>query len=329
MAKKNVFMLLIILVFFISSCSTSSFNKKPEKFVDGSSKQCSYSAIKGPEYRVSGVLAEDPYLYVTVDENSKYSFEEYSPYDQTKNRENYGSLLSQKFKVLERNLGMGSGVSNAYTNSDGYDKQILLGNNIFEYRDPGKMKIVTEDCSVYYIKSEIDPSRYDYNFKKGDGSELDDTDYFNLLGKAVRVANLEAKVEYDKFKKIYRISTPMIFDQYLLRGVISGESKKLVSVQLYAIVKFLGDWGHLDRAYDEEGERHELVKISADAKCSLLPCLLEETVGVELSMAYLQRHLDGFSIKVYGKQEQEIKIPSALIISFIDGYKVASAQVSK
>lgn len=315
-----------------TSCTYTSLNIKPEKYTN-SNNQCEYTTLKSQEFRTTKSFNESAYLYAKMNKNSCSSSDEYSPYDQTKNRENYSSLLNQKFRVLETNVKTGSECTfNRKKENTEFssNNQKLLSNTIFEYRHCGSIKIITEDCSIYYISPEIDPQNIGYYFRRGDGSKLTDDDYFHLLGKnSLRPATIEAKIDFDKFKKTYKISTPLILDHLLIRGTIPSDSKNFSFIQLYVILNFGPDWGYIDTAYDIEGQKHAVTNISSDANCEILPCTHIETLGIDITLDYLYKHIEGFSIKVYGKQQLEFSVPSTLIISFIDGYKKALANMPK
>ncbi|MFX6759143.1 hypothetical protein ABTH30_19840, partial [Acinetobacter baumannii] len=70
---------------------------------------------------------------------------------------------------------------------------------------------------------------------------------------------------------------------------------------------------------------HEVVKIDRDADCSnrYMDCKLSEIVGVSLSEPFLRKNKNGFELKLKGQQDRIIKVPSDMVVSFLDGLDAA------
>lgn len=295
----------------------------PAKYETSSNKECSFNAIAGKPYRIADIYNQ----YVT---NSFF----YNP-NQEKvwqlDKKNYRALVAEKFKVLETGV---------ITAEDNKSRQDFLSN--YRYSDEEidqvlykkdraySTKVVTEDCTVYYLSADSSASTLREFIVNADRSKIDDKDVMALYGpQPLQKMSMGASIEYDRFDKRLKIKTPF-FDDKMIRGSISTRDNSITLIQLYTSIKFLDDWGHLSYATDTEGNRHEVIKIADDADCQDNPfsehkCRLTETVGVSLSKDFLERHKEGFELKVAGSQEKIVKVSGAMVNGFLESLNAAMA----
>ena len=115
-------------------------NYGPAVYTDNSNA-CPYQTIKGHEYIVT-----DSFKY---EYSSIFYFDGYM-FDPAQNRKsNYGSLEMQPFKVIETGLNTGF-IRQTNTSYEGKER-IILNDNIYTRDKNLSSKIITQDCSIYYI----------------------------------------------------------------------------------------------------------------------------------------------------------------------------------
>jgi len=274
-----------------------------------------YNSLDGKSFK----LSEDFKPYVT---NSFYFDPNNRDYFQLNG--NYEDLKSHSFKVLETGV-----VTVADTNkrrpifSEYRYYQEEIGEELYKRDKTYSTKVLTDNGSVFYLSGATRFESLLSIIVNNDGLKIDNKDIFLLLGeKPFEKLILVANVEFDKFMKIYNISTPF-YNNLLIRGSVDTKSKQVINIQLYADIVFTKKWGNIYAAIDTDGNSHKVTKISTDIDVDVSPItgsILTETIGILLNQTFLEKHRNGFEIKVYGSQEQVITVPGQLIESFLHGF---------
>lgn len=287
-------------------------NYGPAVYTDNSSS-CPYQSITGNEYIVT-----DSFKY---EYSSIFYFDGYM-FDPAQNRKsNYTSLELQPFKVVE--TGLNTGFIRQTNSSYKGEERIILNDNIYTRNQNLSSKIITKDCSIYYINGKKPIEKIKEGIAHSDGSNLSDTDLINLLGKSsLEVEALEPRITYDKFNQTTSISTPS-FKNVRIRGSVNHRSKNIEWSQIYLDLVFNEKWGEIHSAVDEFGNRHPITKIDTDVDCSGYGCKLTETIGVNVTKSFLKKHRQGFEIKLYGKQTKVVKVAAPVIASYLTGLDLA------
>lgn len=278
---------------------------------------------------------ENVLLYNSLDGKSFKLSEDFKPYvsnsfyfdpnnrDHFQLNGNYEDLKSHSFKVLETGV-----VTVADTNkkrpifSEYRYYQDEIGGELYKRDKTYSTKVLTENGSVFYLNGATRFESLLSIIVNNDGLKIDNKDIFLLLGeKPFEKLILVANVEFDKFMKIYNISTPF-YNDILIRGSVDAKTNQVVNIQLYADLVFTKKWGNIDKAVDTDGNSHKVTKISTDIDVDVSPItgsILTETIGISLDLTFLEKHRNGCEIKVYGSKEQVITVPGQLIESFLLG----------
>ncbi|WP_312517825.1 hypothetical protein [Stutzerimonas nitrititolerans] len=275
--------------------------------------ECGFYQTDQPEYELTQLAKQ----YVT---NSVRSTPNGSFDPQFRNKNYFKPVIENTFK-----FSLDTQKQNLY-NELQKDDIFELDNQPYVYSGYEMVKIVTSTCQVFWYERGNFASITLENVKRADGRELSLNDYKFILGeKNLKPFHIPpAKIEHDKFKNTIKI-TGLYDNSMMFRAWGSTKTGKLndSNVQLYADVKFLENWAHLEHAYDEDANQRDLVKIDKDANCSnkYLGCQLTETVGIEIPISYLKTKPNGFELKVSGKQERILKIASYQIKQILDAIK--------
>ncbi len=279
---------------------------------------CNFSSMSGKSYKIADRFKP----YIT---NSFFHDADDEKYKQL-DKSDYQSLISQKFKVMETGIITAEDKKSRqpYLESYRYREEVIDG-ELYKRDKAFSTKLVTEDCTEYYLSGGTTKSSIITDIQNADGSNIDDKDVFQLIGvKPLQKVDLEAELKFDKFEKTYKISTPF-FREQLIRGAVKVKTNEVFAVQLYTSLKFLGSWGNIQSAIDLDGNRHEVTKISHDSDCSsrISGCILTETIGISLTPEFLEKNKEGFEIKASGTQERVISVPGKLVKSFLIGLNKA------
>lgn len=287
----------------------SSGDSKVDSKVDssGDSKDCSYDKIQGKSFKYIG---NPEYIHLS------FIYNQNSQRYQQMNLKNYESIRINNFKILETGIIT---EENSQHNRKPIFKSIRysqdnIGEHVYEYDSGFSRKVITEDCKIYYLNQYL-ISGYKSNIRNSDESELNDDDLTYIIGKeALKKLSFESTIEYDKFNKTTKISTPFLKNT-LIRGNFLNH--KELNVQLYTNLVFKHKWGFIRNAVDTDGKTHKVVQISTDTDCSKYGCTLTETIGIDLSLDFLKKHQNGFEIKAYGAEERIINVPATMVKSFL------------
>lgn len=275
--------------------------------------ECGFYQTDQPEYELTQFAKQ----YVT---NSVRSVPGESFDPQFRNSNYFKPVMENTFKFSLDTR------KHSFYNKYQKDDIFELGDQSYVYSGYEMVKIITSTCQIFWFERGNFASLTLANVQRADGKELSLSDYKFILGeKNVKPFQIPpAKIENDKFKNTIKI-TGLYDNNMMFRAWGSTKTGKLndPNVQLYADVKFLENWAHLEHAYDENANQRKLVKIDKDANCSnkYLGCELTETVGIEIPISYLRTKPDGFELKVSGKQERILKIPNYQIKQILDAVK--------
>lgn len=307
--KKISILFGFVILLGLSGCDTGV----PEVYKSASGK-CSYGDIKGKEYKYTG-----EYQYMDIIFLHNPNIEAY----QQMGNEVYAPLM-KGFKILK--TGITTAENRAYNESPilsdlRYNKGSIDNNDIYILDGGVSTKIISKECQIFYtqIKS---VSEFEDSLSNIDGTELSINDITNIAGsKNFRKSDFKATIKYDRFEKTHKIHTPELYSSFI-RGAV--KDKTVLYVQLYTSLYFKNKWGFIDKAIDTDGKKHTVVKISTDTDCSQVNnCSLTETIGIALSIDFLEKYKKGFEIKAYGTKEKVIKIPGAMVRSFLSGINKA------
>ncbi|ENU55684.1 hypothetical protein F982_00399 [Acinetobacter baumannii NIPH 1362] len=279
--------------------------------------ECGYEKLQGSEFSLTDMSKKYVLNSFFVDPN-KDIFAGIQ-----RNEKNYESLKNNKFKVVE--TGVLTSTNEKRLLPTRYS-EFVINNKSYVHDRALASKLLTSDCKTYYLSGGLTlrPESTQFMFLKADGSKADEGSYIELFGSALKQKDTSASVIFDRFEKIVNIKTKD-FDNMLLRGTYNPTTKKLLTSQLYLNTSFIGKWGNIQIAYDTDGNTHEVVKIDRDAECSnrYMDCKLSEIVGVSLSEPFLRKNKNGFELKLKGQQDRIIKVPSDMVVSFLDGLDAA------
>lgn len=283
------------------------------------SQSCSFDQISGKAYLIAPAFQN----YVTNNFFYDSEIEKVWQLDKSK----YSSLIHQRFKILQTGLVTqeDSKSQQPYLSTYRYSEDEIKG--IPYIRDQAfSTKVVTEDCSIFYLSGRTTVNSLFSDIINLDGSKINDDDVLALYGALpLKIKSMDAAITYDRFEKRIKISKPY-FNDMTIRGSIDAKTQVITFIQLYVDLTFFDKWGGISSAVDTDGERHEVVKISTDADCSnsdMFGCKLTETVGVTLNDVFLNRHRNGFEIKVFGSKESVIKVSSHMVEGFLIGLEEA------
>lgn len=305
---KNILMLGVLGVGFVTSAHANS---------------CNYEQVKSNEYRLSDLSKKyvTNSFFIDPDKDMLASVH--------RNDKGYKALKENNFKVFE------TGVATKYhdrfikTGVKNYTADLLIEGKTYTLNNALSTKLITSNCETYYLNLDrpFDERSIGSIFLKADNSPADTDSLLEILGKSLQSKNTSASVTYDRFEKIVNIQTKE-FNNMLLRGTYNPISKKTLLVQLYLDATFIGNWGEIKLAYDTSGSTHNVVSINHDADCSnrYMGCKLKETLGVTLSEDFLRKNSNGFELKLKGKQDKIIMVPSDLVTSFLDGLSQAKKE---
>lgn len=313
---------LIAISFLVTGCqttapkatlATSSVNTPSEQTTK---LGCGYDENNQPEYELTDLAKQYVTNSIKSTPNGNYDpqYNNKKYFDPVVNNTFKFSVETQKNKFYER-----------FQKDDIFE----LNGKPYIYSGYEMVKIITSSCQVFWYERGNYASQTMRNIQRADGNKFGLTDYQFILGdkNINEFQPPKAKIVHDKFKNSIKI-TGLYDNNMMFRDWGSTKTGKLDDdyVQLYADVKFLGEWAHLDHAYDEDANRRKLVKIDTDIDCSsdVLGCQLTETIGIELPISYLETKPNGFEVKVSGKQERVLKISSyqtAQILDAINTYK--------
>jgi hypothetical protein len=110
----------------------------------------------------------------------------------------------------------------------------------------------------------------------------------NIHEKAAAVIGIEERIG----------SAPKSLNYFFIRSWIFKESGNVMH-QICIYYGYIGrNWRFYKRAYSQEGQPLQLVKIDRDADYHESINVYYETVGVTIPDEYLRNHLNGFSIKL-------------------------------
>jgi hypothetical protein len=273
-----------------------------------------YNSLEGKSFQ----LSEDFKPYVT---NSFY----FDPYkrDHFQLNGNYEDLKSQSFKVLETGVVTAADLNKRrpiFSEYRYYQEEI--DGELYKRDKTYSTKVLTDNGSIFYLGGGTKIESLLSSIVNTDNSKIDNKDIFLLFGdKPFEKLILAANVEFDKFLKIYNISTPF-YNDILIRGSVDAKTNQVINIQLYADLVFRKKWGNIDNAVDTDGNSHKVTKISTDIDVDVSPItgsILTETIAISLNLTFLEKHRSGFEIKAYGTKEQVITVPGQLIESFLLG----------
>ena len=317
--------ILVLATLPLIGCQTSgpiTYSANSEPRASSNAKSCEFDKIPGKTY----LIAPNFQKYVT---NSFFYDPEKEKVWQL-DKENYASLISQPLKIVETGV---------ITKEDAKSRQPYLAkyrysedeiDGIPYIRDKAySSKLVTKDCSVYYLSGGTIVKSLMSSIINQDGSRINEGDVLALYGdESLQKKSMNASVEYDRFEKILKISTPY-YDNMLIRGAINTTTKSVTFIQLYADLTFFDKWGSISNAIDTNGVRHEVVRISTDVDCKnsdMFGCKLTETVGITIDENFLRNNQGGFEIKVSGSKDQIIKVSAQMVEGFLLGLSEAKKQ---
>lgn len=293
-------------------------NEEPEKLLD-TGGQCAFNAVPGKEFKVAKgyeLFAKQSSMF---DKGRKRIYQ--TP------ESSFNALLQQNFKIVS---------VDAETVETENAKQSVLGP---EYRDveinkkPFKLdlsystKVVTQDCSLFYIS--MVPRDLTKTLVFSDGRAILGADAASFYGsRSLSAVSITPEVTFDKFENLFKVVTPE-FDGLILRGSVVKNSGEEVALQIYTTVGFKEDWAHINRAYSETGEELSVTNIKSTPDCDAFslgfPCTLEETIGINVSRKFLEKHRSGVEMKLSGRQSAVIYIPGILIEALLVGLNQAKS----
>jgi len=293
-------------------------NEEPEKNLSADGA-CQYQSFTQTEFKIAPGQGDWIKYYALFDKGRKRLYQ--TP------ASGYNSLLAQPFKVIGTDA-VTVETDNAAQTRYSYE-DIELANRLFRLNKSYYTKVMTQDCSVYYLS--MTPKDIKVGLTRSDGTKVASDDLKQFYGgTSLQSLPSRASVTYDNFEKHYKVETP-IFNDLLLRGTVLRDSGKEVALQVYTTVSFSGEWANLDRAFSEDGERFSLTRITSEPDCSGakfdLPCWLNETVGVNVSREFLEKHRSGVEIKLSGQRSKVIYVPGPLIVSLLDGLNDAQGRI--
>ncbi|MGD9707459.1 MAG: hypothetical protein AB7V07_07355 [Candidatus Delongbacteria bacterium] len=310
--------LLTVIFLILAGCITTG----PKKYQSSTIGKCIYDELEGNEYKLTELIK----TYVT--NHFFYDPERESLYQNNKNH--FKALQNQNFKVLKTGCITVDDVKikQRYFGEYRYYDEVITG-ELFVLDKSFSTKIITEDCTVFYFGLRGGVHSLKSDILLADGSEISDEDILDLIGnEPLKKQTLEASINYDRFEKIYKVKTPM-FDDIFIRGAINEKDQQISFIQLYLNVLFIENWGFISNAIDIDGNSHEVTKISSDVNSYSFGTTLTETIGVCLDRDFLEKHKDGFELKLFGRKEEIIYIHGLMVRSFLKGLDLAIEETKK
>lgn len=317
--------ILIIAVLLLVGCQTTgpkTYSANSESRSVPTSNSCDFDQIPRKAYLISPSFK----TYITNSFFFDPSKESVWQLDKSK----YSSLISQEFKVVETGVVTQEDIKSRlpYLSEYRFDEDEIGG--IPHIRDKAySSKLVTSDCSVFYLNGNTNVKSLLSSVVNLDGSKINEDDALALYGtKPFKKKNMDASVEYDRFEKTLKVASPY-HDNMFIRGSINTKNQSVSNLQLYVDLAFFDKWGFVSNALDTDGINHEIVKISTDTDCSnsdLFGCKLTETIGITIDEDFLNRNKNGFEMKVFGTKEKIIKVSSHMIEGFLLGLNKAKDQ---
>ena len=290
---------LCIISFLFAGCHPASSLQTSKAYINSANK-CDFNSINAPMYKFTN-------------NKTKLSLNVY----RSPNKNNglfmdsrlINHLTNRKIKII--------GYEPWRSEYTVHDKYSLFDTNGSKHICPdGLLKVITDDCRFVYLETNEVVGDFGNLITKIDSSPLNNEDklkiakYFNSA-----IDNMEVTINEDDFEGDKWIKTPSIKNQFL-RALIDISSKKLQFVQIYAKTSHFADWAHLDSAKDKDHNSFEVVQIDTDIDCSdSLGCILYETIGINISLSYLNSHTtSGIEIQATGRKGKSlINIPSKII----------------
>lgn len=323
MKKNGILMVVTLSLMGCQAAGPGTYSSNAESGAIAGSKVCSFEEIPGKSY----LIAPSFKRYIT--NSFFYDSEKETVYQRDKSK--FSSLISQEFKVVETGVVTKQDIASRrpFLSKYRYRENEIEGTPYVRDKTFSS-KLVTEDCSVYYLSGATAAKSLLSSVVNSDGSEIDEADLLVLYGsEPLQKKEMEAEIEYDRFEKRVKVTTPY-YDGMLIRGSIDAKKKSVQFVQLYLNLTFFKKWGFVSNAIDTDGIRHEVVKISSDADCKhsdIGGCKLTEIVGVDVSEDFLKDHRGGFEMKVFGTKERVVKVSGQMVEGFLSGLQKAMEQV--
>jgi hypothetical protein len=293
-------------------------SEEPEKVLS-SNGTCEYENIKQAEFRIANGQGAFVKYAALFDKGRKRLYQ--TP------ESSYIPLLTQNFKVIGIDAVTVETENAART---GYNyEDIELGGQLYKLNKSYSTKVLTQNCSVFYLS--MSPTDIKLGLELADGSTIPASEYSSFYGSgSLSRLSLNPVVTYDNFEKLYKVETP-IFDEMVLRGTVIEATGKEIALQIYTTVSFSGDWANIDRAFSASGDQLTVTRIKSDPDCSGtslgLPCILNETVGVNLTRQFLERHKSGVEIKLSGQKSTVVYVPGPLIVALVTGLDDAQQKI--
>ncbi|MAF75896.1 MAG: hypothetical protein CMF17_08590 [Idiomarinaceae bacterium] len=315
--RSSIFALLVCAA-AVSGCQMngeqSQYDSPVKKTGTKRQKFCYYDRIKADEYRLDA-----KYSYFV---ESDFFYDPNSPAFSQKESDKFEPIRQQKFKVEQTGLITfdAESLRKPKHKIDRY-KEIKINNNYYRLDKAYATKVITEDCSEFYISVSDVQSVISGNVREMSGDLISDNELLSFIGsKPLQKRQIDADVVYDEFDKIYKIRTPE-HNNMILRAVYDERDDRVVLIQLYADLVFFGEWGNISRAVDDSGNERTLVRIDTDTDCSASSvvgfCNLTETVGAEFPESFLRKNKDGFRVKFAGSIERVRSIEPFMIESLL------------
>lgn len=222
------------------------------------------------------------------------------------------SIRHEHFKILQTDLPYRGDASEIYP--------IMLDGIAFNKRKAFTTSVVTQSCEIYYLRALKNPKEAAQHYVRVDEKPFGLADYKKMNGPYTLYVNIFTTHTYeDEYDKAINIRTSS-FNGALIRGSLNSATKAEYYTQLYISTLFHRDWGHLKHAKDSNGHAFHIRRIDSEADCSksISSCELTETVGVDISLAYLHAHQDGFKLKVYGAKTKYFDVPAKMVKAYLD-----------
>lgn len=282
--------------------------------------ECSYNDIQGTEYRISDKYAN----YVTNNFQVYPDVEDYKQGDKSL----YVSLVTHPFKVTNTKV--------VTKESSRYDEPMFEGYRYSDVNLDGKayfidrhynIEVTTSDCHKFYFDpAYLDFKDFEYDFVRTDGASLTKQNYMKFLENALKKSDIQAKSEYDKFEKSYKVKTDY-FDQYLIRGNFNEKTKKYDFVQLYLdtvqhVKPSEGSINMYQVAKDTDGNSHKVLTIDSSVDCSssfasTVGCTVKQPLGIDLTEDFLRKHKDGFELKLLATKPFVQEVSGDVVKAFL------------
>ena len=222
------------------------------------------------------------------------------------------SIRHERFKILQTDL--------PYRGDASETEPLLLAGIAFNKRNAFTTSVVTQSCEIYYLRALKTPKEAAQHYVRVDEKPFGLADYKKMNGPFTLYENVFTTHTYeDQYDKAINIRTSS-FNGALIRGSLNSATKAEDYTQLYISTLFHRDWGHLKHAKDSNGNAFHVRRIDSEADCSksISWCELTETVGVDISLAYLHAHQDGFKLKVYGAKTKYFDVPAKMVKAYLD-----------